>query len=463
MPISRMSATQLAQAVRDNTLTAREIVDATLTRIEEVDNDINAFTHITRERAIAEADAIDRLRQSGAPLPPLAGVPYAVKNLFDLEGVTTVSGSKVLQGKPVAVSDAFLVQRMKKAGAICIGALNMDEFAYGFTTENSHVGECRNPHDTTRIAGGSSGGCGAAIAAGMVPITLGSDTNGSIRVPSSLCGIFGLKPTFGRLSRSGSFPFVASLDHLGPFARSVEDLALSYDACQSPDSHDHACAQKPVEPTRSKLAQGIDGLRIARLTGYFDQHATPLARQASQLAARALHTTAEIELPEVALARAAAYIITGSEGGALHLPTIRTQYNDYEPHSRDRFMAGALAPAAWYMKAQHFRAWFQQQAKKIFEQVDILIAPATPCEAWPIGTEWIDLNGTRFPARASMGLFTQPISFIGLPVAAVPIHQAGQLPVGVQVIAAPWREDLALRVAAHLQQSGLAQATVANL
>ncbi|MGZ3254076.1 MAG: AtzE family amidohydrolase [Burkholderiaceae bacterium] len=463
MNIPHMSATELTQAIRDNTLTARQIVTATLERIEQLDQDVNAFTHVTRERALAEADAIDQLRQAGATLPTLAGVPFAVKNLFDLEGVVTISGSKTLRHHPPASHDAILVQRLKQAGAICVGALNMDEFAYGFTTENSHVGECRNPHDTSRIAGGSSGGCGAAIAAGMVPISLGSDTNGSIRVPSSLCGIFGLKPTFGRLSRSGSFPFVASLDHLGPFARSVEDLALTYDACQGPDIDDHACTQRPIEQTRNILSQGIDSLRIARLTGYFDEHALPVAQQASRLAAQALNASTEMELPHVALARAAAFTITASEGGALHLPAIRTQYDDYEPLSRDRFVSGALTPAAWYLKAQHFRAWFQQNVKKIFEQYDILIAPATPCQAWPIGTEWIDLNGTRFPARASMGLFTQPISFIGLPVVAVPIHQTGELPLGVQIIAAPWREDLALRAAAYLEKSGIAQAPVALL
>ena len=463
MNIHQMSAAQLARAFSDRKLTAKQIVAATLERIEAVDRSVNAFTCVTSERAFSEANALDHLRDSGATLPPLAGVPFAVKNLFDLEGVVTLSGSKALQNNPVAASDATLVARLTQAGGICVGALNMDEFAYGFTTENSHAGPCRNPRDMTRIAGGSSGGCGAAIAAGMVPISLGSDTNGSIRVPSSLCGIFGLKPTFGRLSRSGSFPFVTSLDHLGPFARSVEDLALAYDACQGPDRHDPACAQKPVAPSLPSLNNGIDGLRIARLTGYFDAHALPVARQASRLAAHALGTTAEIELPGVALARAAAFTITASEGGALHLPTIREQYDDYEPLSRDRFVAGALMPAAWYLKAQRFRSLFQQNASNLFQQFDVLIAPATPCPAWPIGTEWVDLNGTRFPARASMGLFTQPISFIGLPVVAVPIHQPGELPVGVQVIAAPWREDVALRVAAYLEKMAVAQAPVADL
>ncbi|HEY8100638.1 MAG TPA: AtzE family amidohydrolase [Burkholderiaceae bacterium] len=463
MNIHQMSAAQLAHAVRERTLTAKEIVTATLERIEAVDGSINAFTCVTSERAITEANAIDRLRDQDASLPPLAGVPFAVKNLFDLEGVVTLAGSKVLQNNPAASSDAVLVARLKQAGGICVGALNMDEFAYGFTTENSHAGPSRNPHDTTRIAGGSSGGCGAAIAAGMVPISLGSDTNGSIRVPSSLCGVLGLKPTYGRLSRNGSFPFVTSLDHLGPFSRSVEDLALAYDACQGPDPHDPACAQKAIEPTRPTLAKGIDGLRIARLTGYFDAHATPIAQQASRLAAQAFGTAAEIELPGVALARAAAFTITSSEGGALHLSTIRDQYEDYEPLSRDRFVAGALTPAAWYLKAQRFRSLFQQNVRNLFKQYDILIAPATPCPAWPIGTEWVDINGTRFPARASMGLLTQPISFIGLPVVAVPIHQAGELPVGVQLIAAPWREDLALRAAAYLETKAVAQAPVATL
>lgn len=168
-------------------------------------------------------------------MPPLAGLPYAVKNLFDIEGITTLSGSKINRDLPAAREDAVLVQRLQSAGAILVGALNMDEYAYGFTTENTHYGPTRNPHDTTRIAGGSSGGSGAAVAARQVPLTLGSDTNGSIRVPASLCGIWGLKPTFGRLSRRGTYPFVHSLDHLGPLADSVECLALAYDAMQGPD------------------------------------------------------------------------------------------------------------------------------------------------------------------------------------------------------------------------------------
>lgn len=458
-----LSAAGIADAVRHGRISARQVAEDALARIDALNGQVNAFTRLTRERALAEADAIDHTRQQGASLPPLAGVPYAVKNLFDLNGEVTVAGSKVLRHQAPAAADATLVSRMKQAGAVCVGALNMDEFAYGFTTENSHDGACRNPHDIRCIAGGSSGGSAAAVAAGMVPITLGSDTNGSIRVPSSLCGTFGLKPTFGRLSRHGSFPFVDSLDHLGPFARNVTDLAMAYDACQGPDAGDHACSQKPAEPTVAELGKGLTGLRIARLTGYFDQFATEVAQQASRLVASALDATAETELPDAGIARAAAFIITASEGGSLHLPAIREQYDDYEPLSRDRFIAGALTPAAWYLKAQRFRSVYQQNVRQLLTQYDVLIAPATPCQAPLIGTEWLEINGRRFPARASMGLLTQPISFIGLPVVVVPVEQPGGLPIGVQVIAAPWREDLALRVAAYLEKTGIAHATVASM
>ena len=463
MDSTGLNAAVLAAAIAAGELSAVEAVGAALDRVAALEPKVNAFTTVLRDRALADAMAVDARRASGATLPPLAGVPFAVKDLFDLQGVTTLAGSKVLRGRPPAMEDALLVRRLKDAGAVCVGALNMDEFAYGFSTENSHYGATHNPRDLSRSAGGSSGGCGAAVAAGMVPLALGSDTNGSIRVPSSLCGVFGLKPTFGRLPRTGSYPFVAGLDHLGPFARCVEDLALAYDACQGPDAQDGHCAQRQAEPVLPGLGLGLESLRIARLGGYFDEHAGPVARQASLDAARALGAGPDLELPGVALARAAAFVITASEGGALHVDRLRGSYADYEPLSRDRFLSGAIIPAAWYLKAQRYRHWFQGQMKEAFAKVDLLIAPATPVQAPLLGTETMDINGRSFPARASMGLLTQPISFLGLPVVAVPIRQAGGMPMGVQIIAPPWREDLALRAARFLEQRGLAASPVAEL
>ena len=459
----------MAQAVREGEVTAARLLAKCLERIGAVDRDVNAFTDVTHERAIARADALDqwiaRADARARAAMPLLGVPFAVKNLYDVAGLTTRAGSKIERERPAARQDALLVRRMEAAGAVLVGALNMDEYAYGFTTENSHDGPTRNPHDLTRIAGGSSGGSAAAVAAGEVPITLGSDTNGSIRVPASLCGVFGLKPTYGRLPRTGTYPFVASLDHLGPFSRSVEDLALAYDVMQGPDAGDPACAQRSRESTADMLGEDIRGLRVATLGGYFEENADAQARSSVDRVAESLRgmgcRMSRIELPEAARARAAAFVIANAEGGALHLPDLRRRASDFEPLSRDRFLAGALLPAAWVIQAQRFRLWFARRVAQLFTEVDVVLAPATPRAATALGEEWMDVAGQRLAIRPGIGLLTQPISFIGLPVCAVPVWDA--LPVGVQVIAAPWREDLVLRVAAALERAGVVAAPVASL
>jgi 1-carboxybiuret hydrolase len=459
-----VNAHAIAVAVRSGTASARAAVQACLDRIEATDGRVNAFTAVLSERALKRADAVDTSPRRARM--KLAGVPFAVKNLIDVAGLPTLAGSKIERDAAPAARDAVLVRRLEAEGAVLVGALNMDEYAYGFTTENSHYGPTRNPHDLERIAGGSSGGSAAAVAAGQVALALGSDTNGSIRVPASLCGVYGLKPTFGRLTRTGSYPFAASLDHLGPFARSVSDLALAYDLMQGPDWHDPACAQRDIELTLPQLARGGHGLRVAVLGGWFREQTMPEATAAVDKVARALATTRLVELPEVERARAAAFVITCGEGGALHLEDLRRRAEDFDPMTRDRFLANALVPAAWVMRAQRVRRWFARRVARIFETVDVLIAPATPCTAQPIGTDWIEVAGKRLPARASMGLLTQPISCIGLPVVTVPIWgmnpAAPQLPIGVQLIAAPWRENLCLRVAAALEQQGVCSAPISS-
>ena len=442
-------------------MTALAQVQASLARIAARDHDINAFTAVLSDRALARAAALDA---RGEELP-LAGVPFAVKNLFDVAGLRTLAGAKIELDAAPATRDAVLVRRLEAAGAVLVGALNMDEYAYGFTTENTHFGATRNPHDLARIAGGSSGGSAAAVAAGQVPLTLGSDTNGSIRVPASLCGVFGLKPTFGRLPRTGSYPFVASLDHLGPFARNSRELALAYDAMQGPDADDPAQVPRPFEPVLHHLTRGSGGLRIAVLGGWFRRMAQPAALAAVDRVANALGSHALVDWPEVDRARTAAFLITNAESSALHLADLKTRAADFDPMTRERFLAGALLPAAWVQQAQRLRHWFAREVAKSFEQVDVLLAPATPCTAPLIGTEWLEINGQRMPARPSMGLLTQPVSCIGLPVATVPLWgldpAAPHLPIGVQIIAAPWREDLCLRVAHALEAAGVCRAPVA--
>ncbi len=450
------SAASIAAAVTAGRVSVTHIVEATLARIRERDPLLNSFTAVTERRALARAQALDEAWAKGERLPPLAGVPFAVKNLFDVAGLPTLAGSMINRDLPPATRDAALIERLEAAGAILVGALNMGEYAYDFTGENIHDGPSRNPHDLDRMTGGSSGGSGAAVGGGLVPLTLGSDTNGSIRVPSSLCGIFGLKPTYGRLTRARTFPFVASLDHLGPFARTTRDLALAYDSMQGYDADDPVCVDRPAEPVAPYLDEGIDGLRIAVAGGYF-QGKTAEAVAAVDSVASALGANRDIDIPHAERARSAAFIITASEGASLHLDRLRARARDYDPATRDRLIAGAMTPASLVVKAQKFRRWYREQVLKLFAEVDAILAPATPCTAPLIGQQTFMLDDVELPVRANLGLYTQPISFIGLPVVAVPVPLA-PLPIAVQIIAAPCREDVALRIARALEAQGVVAA-----
>ena len=462
MKLHEMRISDVRQALITGDLSAREIARQTLASIARVNPQINAWTAVTESRLLAEADAIDTLRRARQPLPPLAGIPYAVKNLFDVAGHTTLAGAELFSDRPVAAVDSWAVRQLHSAGGMLTGMVNMDAYAYGFTTENSHYGATRNPHDLTRIAGGSSGGSAAAVAAGLVHFALGTDTNGSIRVPASLCGIFGLKPTFGRLSRAGSHPFVPSLDHIGPFARRVEDLAAVYEALQGRDPRDAFQADMPHAPVSTLLTHGLEGLRCAVLGGYFSAWCDNDAREAVNRAARALNATDELIFPQAELSRSAAFIISASEGGNQYLPALRREPHRVEPHSRERLLAGAMIPSAWYIQAQRFRRHAREAFKMLFAHADVLIAPATPRCATRIGEQTMAINGQILPVRASMGMLTQPISFLGLPVVSVPLRTAGGLPIGLQLIAAPFNEQACLRAARVLEASGITDARPAE-
>jgi 1-carboxybiuret hydrolase len=452
-----LSASEIAHSVAAGKMSALSATEAALARIARHDPVLNSFTDVTAERARAKARAVDAMIAMGQNAGPLAGVPFAVKNLFDVRGLPTRAGSKINRDLKPSARDATLIERMEAAGAVLVGALNMGEYAYDFTGENVHDGPSRNPHDVTRMTGGSSGGSGGAVGGGLVPLALGSDTNGSIRVPSSFCGIFGLKPTYGRLSRARSFPFVASFDHLGPFARNVRDLALAYDAMQGPDAEDAACTTRPAERVTPLLAQDIGGLRVAIAGGYFQRNVFPEAVEAVARVAKALGATQTVEIPEAARARAAAYVISTTEGASLHLDRLRQRPNDFDPAVRDRLLAGAMIPAPLVDRAQKFRRWYRARVLELFRSVDVIIAPATPCTAPKLGQATFVLGDVELPVRANIGIHTQPISFIGLPVVAVPVPLE-PMPIGVQIIAAPWREDIALRVAFALERAGAVSA-----
>lgn len=433
----------LALAVRAGRRSAATVIEDVLARIEDLDPALNCFTDVFTTRARERAKRVDEMILAGKNPGPLAGVPFGVKNLFDVEGKVTLAGSKILREREPAGRDAAAVQRLEEQGAILVGALNMDEFAYGFSTENEHYGPTRNPHDPERIAGGSSGGSAAAVAAGMLPFALGSDTNGSVRVPAALCGVFGMKPTFGRLDRSGMYPFVDSLDCVGLFARTAADLSAAYDALQ---------VGAPANPP---LDGAINGLRVALLGGWFAQSAGPGVHEAMARVAAALDNPPVVELPRSDVARSAAFCISAAEGGSLHLSHLRHRARDFDHATRDRFIAGALLPAAIVEQARRFRSWYGSQVARLFADYDVLIAPATICEAPHIGEAQVRIGGEMVPVRANLGLFTQPLSLAGMPVISAPVVGSTAMPVGVQIAAAPWREGLALRLAAALEQRGV--------
>ena len=453
-------AAEIAEAVKGGKTTARAVTEAALNRIEKHNAALGAFTDVTAARALEQAELVDRKLANAMDPGPLAGVPFSVKNLFDIKGVVTRAGSLINRDHAPAKADARLITHMEAAGAVLVGAVNMGEYAYDFTGENEHDGPSRNPHAPEHMAGGSSGGSASSVAGGLVPLSLGSDTNGSIRVPSSLCGLFGLKPTYGRLSRSNSFPFVSSLDHLGPFARSARDLALCYDALQGFDDRDPAQTRRPNEPTAPRLKNPVPALRIGIADGYFLGDAEVQAHV--QHVARALDASRTVSIADAQAARAAAFLITMAEGAALHLDRLRQRPGDFDPAVRDRLLAGAMLPAVWVDKAQKLRRVFRERMLKLFEEFDVILAPSTPMKAPRIGQKNAMFGGIELPIRPNLGIFTQPISFVGLPVAAVPVWLKGEaLPLGVQVIAAPWREDLCLRVAHQLELAGACRAPVA--
>jgi AtzE family amidohydrolase len=449
------AANAIATGIRSGRLKAEAVVIACLERIAQSDPALNCFTTITRDRAVATARSIDAAIAAGLDPGPLAGVPYAVKNLFDIAGHPTVAGSRIGGDRPPASTDASLIRRLNGAGAVLVGALNMDEYAYGFTTENTHFGPTRNPHDLSRVAGGSSGGSAAAVAAGFVPLSLGSDTNGSIRVPAAFCGVFGLKPTFGRLSRAGAFSFVDSLDHTGLFARNTADLASAYDVLQGLDPTDRTQAIREPDPTFPYLEGSIEGLRIGALDGWFRNHASTEVLAAIDRISDYLRAT-PVTMVGAEVARAAAFCITAAEGASRHLNELRNRPLDFAATTRNRLLAGALIPAAHLNQAQRFRSWFRSSVAELFRSYDVLITPSAPSVA-PEIDEGIRDDAELKIVRANIGIFTQPISFIGLPALSVPLNRPGMLPIGVQIITAPWAERLALTVAATLEAAGLVQ------
>ncbi|BAP58339.1 AtzE family amidohydrolase [Candidatus Tachikawaea gelatinosa] len=453
MNIFGLTIKQLKSAILKKKISIQEITKETIKNIQKYNPQLNAWITITEKRMLLEATNLEKKYFKNIKNLPLLGIPYGVKNIFNIKNYITLVGSKIFKKNKPAIKDAWTINKLLQSGALLTGALNMDAYAYGFTTENSDYGPTRNPHDHKRIAGGSSGGSAAAVSAGLIPFSLGTDTNGSIRVPASLCGIFGLKPTFGRISRNGVHVFSSSLDHVGHFARCVEDLALVYNVLCGRDIQD--CFQSSYSDNSmynfNCIKKGAKGLKCAVLGGFFKKWCDKHANLAVKKVAQSLNIQEEIILPEAIIARISAFIITASEAGNNYLPYLRKSLK-MDSYSYPRLLAGSMIPNTWYIQAQRFRRIFQKIVASIFKKIDILIAPSTPCSATLIGQENMIINNTNFSPRVAMGLLTQPISFIGLPVCSVPLMTDKKLPIGIQIIASPFKEINALRIAWELEK-----------
>ena len=429
------SALEIAAQVRTGRLSAVAVVEQVLADLAQRDPELNAVTRLPPERARHEAAAVDAAVAAGRDPGPLAGVPYGVKDLFDVAGLPTTAGSALYADAPPAKADAEAIVQLREAGAVLVATLNMDEFAYGFATINATHGTTRNPHDPSRLAGGSSGGSAAVVAAGLLGFALGSDTNGSVRVPASLTGTYGLKPTHGDLPLDGVFPFAVSFDDVGPFANTVADLQAVWRVLASRDTDDARTSW-----------------RVARLGGRFRENADP-----DQLAAiDAIAPGAPlVDLPEISRARSAAFLITAYEGGALHREALSRDAMAFDPATRDRLLAGALLPDELYAEAQAFRTAYQARIAALIAKFDVLLAPATPCVAPLVDDPRILIDGALSPARADLGIHTQPISFLGLPSLCVPLHRPGRLPLGLQLIGRANREADLFAFAEGLEARGI--------
>ena len=444
------TAADIAAGVRTGAVSARAVVEAALARIEQGNRAINAFTAIAAARALERAKRIDTERRAGTPLGELAGVPFGVKAMIDVAGLTTTGGSALYRNAGAATRDAVVVRKLEAAGAVCVGALNMDEFGMGGTTENACFGPTRNPHDLARTPGGSSGGSAAAVAAGMVPITIGSDGLGSIRLPASLCGVFGLRPTRGAVSNGGVLGAGGTISTLGPLARSSRDIALCHRA---------VCAER--KGLQSAPAASDAPIRLATAGGYFRETLDDDAAEALRRVIDALGITREIEYPQARRARAAATLVNATESAVGKLDALRTRLDKFDPATRERFLAHALLPAQWYLGAQRFRRWHIEQVLQLFDEVDVIVVPATPCVAPQFGARALRIDGVDMPTGPALGWFTQPIAGTDCPALTVPVARPGRLPIGVQLMARQHGEDLLFRIAAKLEELGVAAAPVA--
>jgi aspartyl-tRNA(Asn)/glutamyl-tRNA(Gln) amidotransferase subunit A len=471
--LHELSAAEIRRKVAAREVSAEEVAKAHLARVKAVEGKVDAYLLVLEERALAKARAVDQSLAAGQPAPTLAGVPVAVKDVLDIEGLPTTCGSRILEGyRPPFTSTA--VARLEAAGAVVLGKTNMDEFAMGSSTENSAFKKTKNPWDLTRVPGGSSGGSAAAVAARTAPLALGTDTGGSIRQPAALCGVVGLKPTYGRVSRYGLVAFASSLDQIGPFARSVEDVALAASVLCGHDPLDSTSASHPVPDFTAALAGGARGARIGVPWGFLkegvEEGQMARFREALSVLEKAGARLVEVQLPHLPHAIATYYIVATAEASSnlARYDGVRyglraqdpadllrlygeTRDRGFGPEVKRRIILGTFALSsgyydAYYVRAQKVRTLIRRDFEQAFAACDVVATPTSPIPAFRLGEKADD------PLQMYLAdIFTVPANLAGIPGLSLPCGFAGGLPAGLQLLGRPFDEPMLLRLGAAYQ------------
>lgn len=453
------SVAELARLIATKEVSPVEVVRAHLDRIAALDAPLRCFITVTADAALEAARVAESELVAGRAAGPLHGVPFGLKDLFDTAGVRTTGGSRILADR-VPAHDATVVKRLRAAGAISLGKLTMHEFAYGPEGTNVHYGTSRNPWDagSERIPGGSSSGSGVAVAAGLAPLALGSDTGGSIRIPASLCGITGLKPTYGRVSRAGVLPLSWSMDHAGPMTRSALDAALALGAMAGYDPADATTSVLPVPDYTAALTGSVKGLRVGVLRAGFLDASAPEVRAAVEQALETLRGLGaqvdEVKLEHAGSVAAGAMAIVAAEALAYHAEWVRTRPGDYQPDVVERLRTGAFVSGVQYVRGQQARALVRAEVDEALARRDVLVSPATPIAAPRIGEMEATLGDGKVDVRSSLLRFTRPFNFSGHPACAVPCGFTPEgLPIGLQIVGRPFDEATVLRAADAYQRA----------